>query len=56
MPEKTSWNIHPARHWISLLIMLLTTIATAQQRDFYGNQLGQDMCRTMSYTPDEQVN
>ncbi len=40
--------------WL-LPFWLFTTIAYSQQRDFYGDQVGQDLCRNMSYLPDEQV-
>ncbi len=40
--------------WL-LPFWLFTTIAYSQQRDFYGGQVGQDMCRNLSYMPDQQV-
>jgi hypothetical protein len=40
--------------WL-LPFWLFTTAAYSQQRDFYGGQVGQDMCRNLSYMPDQQV-
>lgn len=53
---KRTWKHLPAILWILLLFSLQTTPTNAQQQDFYGHQVGQDMCRGMSYLPDALVN
>jgi formylglycine-generating enzyme required for sulfatase activity len=40
--------------WL-LPFWLFATTTYSQQHDFYGNQVGQELCRNLSYMPDEQV-
>jgi formylglycine-generating enzyme required for sulfatase activity len=50
-------KINNIKKKVLLLLFSLATLShiTAQQGDFYGNQIVKDMCRNMSFTPDKEV-